>query len=187
MTPGELTSYATYTFLLGAGAAGVAKGRGEWRDGIIASEEVWKIIDEGKGARGVTREIVEVDGGSVEVSGLDYVYKGGKERVLKGLEFTIGEGEVVAITGRNGCGKSTVAMVLKGLYHRGVTGGNVRVGGKKVGGGGVIKGVNVVMQQVGVLEGTVFDNVMYGREELGREEVRGRERRLERSDSILSI
>ena len=154
MTPGELTSYATYTFLLGAGAAGVAKGRGEWRDGIIASEEVWKIIDEGKGARGVTREIVEVDGGSVEVSGLDYVYKGGKERVLKGLEFTIGEGEVVAITGRNGCGKSTVAMVLKGLYHRGVTGGNVRVGGKKVGGGGgLLRGLMSSCSRLGYSRG----------------------------------
>ena len=47
MTQGDLTSYATYTFLLGAGAAGVAKARGEFKDGVEASGDVWRAIDGG--------------------------------------------------------------------------------------------------------------------------------------------
>ncbi|GMI47309.1 hypothetical protein TrCOL_g1335 [Triparma columacea] len=56
------------------------------------------------------------------------------------MNFKAGAGEVVGIVGKNGSGKSTVAMVLKGLKHRGVKGGKG------------VKGVNVVMQEVGFVD-----------------------------------
>lgn len=54
---------------------------------------------------------------------------GGKE-IIKGLNLTIGEGEVHALMGRNGAGKSTLSAVLTGNPAYTVTEGTVRFNGK---------------------------------------------------------
>jgi ABC-type multidrug transport system fused ATPase/permease subunit len=50
------------------------------------------------------------------------------ERVLRELTLTVGPGELVAVTGPVGCGKSTLAAVIAGLYP--VTGGVLTVDGR---------------------------------------------------------
>jgi ABC-type polysaccharide/polyol phosphate transport system ATPase subunit len=47
---------------------------------------------------------------------------------LKGISFTIGDGEVVGIVGRNGSGKSTILKIIAGVYRP--TAGLVKVSGK---------------------------------------------------------
>jgi ABC-type polysaccharide/polyol phosphate transport system ATPase subunit len=47
---------------------------------------------------------------------------------LKGISFTIGDGEVVGIVGRNGSGKSTILKIMAGVYRP--TSGLVKVSGK---------------------------------------------------------
>jgi len=54
---------------------------------------------------------------------------GGKE-ILKGIDLSIGRGEVHAIMGPNGSGKTTLAQVLAGRLAYEVTGGSVRFEGK---------------------------------------------------------
>jgi len=57
------------------------------------------------------------------------VRAGGKE-ILRGINFTVGKGEVHAIMGPNGSGKSTLARVLAGHPEYEVTGGSVTYEGK---------------------------------------------------------
>ena len=58
-----------------------------------------------------------------------HVRAGGKE-ILRGINFTVGKGEVHAIMGPNGSGKSTLARVLAGHPEYEVTGGSVTYEGK---------------------------------------------------------
>src|SRR5207237_9814063 len=53
----------------------------------------------------------------------------GKE-ILKGIDLSIGRGEVHAIMGPNGSGKTTLAQVLAGRLAYEVTGGSVRFEGE---------------------------------------------------------
>ena len=52
--------------------------------------------------------------------------------ILKGLDLTIGEGEVHAIMGPNGAGKSTLSYVLAGRDDYEVTGGTAELDGKNI-------------------------------------------------------
>ncbi len=65
--------------------------------------------------------------GKVDASRLIFSYPGANEPVLRGLTFSIDPGELVAITGNTGSGKSTVLKVLLGLYP--LQGGSVSIDG----------------------------------------------------------
>lgn len=51
----------------------------------------------------------------IDVEGLRYTYAGATEPALRGLEFTVGAGEVFGFLGPSGAGKSTTQKVLIGL------------------------------------------------------------------------
>jgi len=42
----------------------------------------------------------------------------GKSHILQGIDFTIGEGEIVSLLGRNGVGRSTTVKAIMGLVNR---------------------------------------------------------------------
>lgn len=64
----------------------------------------------------------------LEVSALTSGY--GKETVLQGVDLRIGPGELVAVIGRNGVGKSTLMRTLTGLMK--ARSGSIRLGGVDV-------------------------------------------------------
>ena len=64
----------------------------------------------------------------LEVEGLDVAY--GKAVVVHGTSLTVGEGEFVALLGRNGAGKSTTLHAISGLIAR--RGGTIRFDGQDI-------------------------------------------------------
>lgn len=66
----------------------------------------------------------------LEVSGLQAGY--GSSQVLFGLDFAVGEGEVITLLGRNGMGKSTTIKCLSGLLRP--SGGRIVLRGADVAG-----------------------------------------------------
>jgi putative ABC transport system ATP-binding protein len=65
----------------------------------------------------------------VSVDDLQMVYQVGKVEVpaLRGVDFTVQEGEFVAVTGPSGCGKSTLLHLIGGLMRP--TGGRILIDG----------------------------------------------------------
>lgn len=103
-----------------------------------------------------------LDGMAVEVTGLEksYVTPAGRQRVLDGVDLTVGPGEIVVVAGRSGSGKTTLLTILAGWDEPDA--GTVTVLGARA---GVARArpwrdVAVVPQSLGLLdELTVHDNV----------------------------
>ncbi|MES2515011.1 MAG: ABC transporter ATP-binding protein [Bacteroidota bacterium] len=84
--------------------------------GIVASERVFKVID--------TNEIISETGnvsarnmkGKVEFKDVWFAYKE-ENFVIKGISFTIHQGETVAIIGATGAGKSSIINLLSRFYE----------------------------------------------------------------------
>jgi len=92
----------------------------------------------------------------------------GSTRVLHGVSFDVRPGEIHALIGQNGSGKSTVAKILTGLYTPD-PGSRVSVDGEAVSlpvqpGEARARGVAVVHQSLGLVhDATVLENARLGR------------------------
>jgi len=109
--------------------------------------------------------------GSVEFEGVWFAYQG-EDWVLRDLSFKVEPGERVAFVGATGAGKTTVINLLSRFYE--VTRGRVLVDGvdvRNIPQGELRARVATVLQDVFLFSGSVSDNILLGREDLGSAEV----------------
>lgn len=101
--------------------------------------------------------------GKIQFEDVRFAYPEAGTEALKGVSFTINPGEKVAILGRIGSGKSTVARLMIGLYVP--QQGSVRMDGvdlRQIDPGDLRRNVGSVLQDVWLFTGTVRDNIAIG-------------------------
>jgi len=102
-------------------------------------------------------------------------------QVLKDVNFSMNENEIIAILGKSGSGKSTLLRIMAGLVQP--TDGIVKYRGKSV--RGPVRGIAMVFQNFALLPWlTVLQNVELGLEALGIQREERRERALKAIDTI---
>jgi ABC-type multidrug transport system fused ATPase/permease subunit len=109
--------------------------------------------------------------GEVVFRGVRFSYVPGVE-VLKGIDLHVRPGEMVAIVGPTGAGKSTLVSLVARLYD--VTSGQVLIDGvdvRQVRRASLCRHLGVVLQEPFLFSGTVRDNIRFGRPEASDEEV----------------
>lgn len=110
---------------------------------------------------------------TIELKDVAVRYPGARSPAVNGVSLTIAHGERVAIVGPNGSGKTTLLGLLYRMYDP--ESGSVLVDGhdlKRVSVRSLRKQVGVVSQETVLFEGTVRDNVAYGKPTATDEEVR---------------
>ena len=91
---------------------------------------------------------------------------------MDGVSFSANPGQVVALVGPSGAGKSTVASLLPRFYD--VTGGSILIDGldiREVTMESLREQVGIVPQETMLFNGSVYDNILYGRLDATEEEV----------------
>ena len=97
---------------------------------------------------------------------------GEEPQVLRDVNFTIRQGQVVGIVGPTGGGKSTVVSLIPRFYD--ATGGRVLIDGRDIRGFGLTalrREIGFVLQETVLFHGTVRENIAYGRPNATDEEI----------------
>lgn len=103
---------------------------------------------------------------SIEIQGLNFSYPSRPDvPVMKNFNLTISPGEIVALVGGSGSGKSTVANVLTRLYDSEDADSCIRINGKDIleyNPHELRRMIGIVSQDPVLFRGTIRDNIRYG-------------------------
>jgi len=131
--------------------------------------EMMQMPPEGPEGEAIKLTAVE---GKIEFRNLGFRYPGAPERALDGLSFTINPGEHVALLGRVGSGKSTIARLILGLYPP--EEGLIMLDGtdiRQLDPPDLRTHVGAAMQESVLLTGSVRENIALGRSGIDDEEM----------------
>jgi ATP-binding cassette subfamily B protein len=139
--------------------------------GMIASERVFKVLD--------NEDFAKDDGswhparveGDIKFKNVSFGYNEERE-VLKNINFHIKPGQTMAIVGHTGSGKTSIISLINRLYH--VQKGEILIDDHNIEEYSldVLRGeIGVVLQDVFLFSGSIYDNVTLRNTDISKEEV----------------
>ena len=176
LTPGDLLVFLAYLKTAFRPLQDSAKYSGRLAKAAAAGERVLSVLDERAGvvdrpsAEAVTELVGEIRFESVSFRHTDL--EGARGRGIEKISFTAKPGEIVALVGASGSGKSTVLSLVSRLHDPDE--GRVLVDGRDLRDltvASLRSQVSVVLQDTGLFAGTVADNIRAGREKASDEAV----------------
>jgi subfamily B ATP-binding cassette protein MsbA len=162
LTPGAFFSFMTALFMLYAPIRDLNKVNLEVQEGLAAAIRVFELLD-------TTPEIKEEEGAiplppvSTGVDFQDIIFKYGEETVLKDISLHVNVGEVIALVGMSGAGKTSLVNLLPRFYD--VEKGRILIDGhdiRKVTFKSLRDQIALVTQQTILFNDTIRNNIAYG-------------------------
>jgi ATP-binding cassette subfamily B multidrug efflux pump len=139
----------------------------------VCAERIGEVLDTDSSVVPPTTPVADVrEPATVELRGASFTYPGAEAPVLTDVTFRSGPGQVTAVVGGTGSGKSTLVSLLPRLMD--ATGGSVLVGGvdvRELDPAVLHRVVGLVPQTAYLFTGTVAGNLRYGRPEADDEEL----------------
>jgi ATP-binding cassette, subfamily B, bacterial MsbA len=172
LTLAALTSFLLYGVAIGSSLGTIAGLYGQFQEGAGAVERVFEIIDEQPTiADDPDAPPIGPVAGRITFERVTFGYDHDRP-VLRDIDLEIRPGEILAVVGPSGAGKTTFCNLVPRLWD--VSDGRVLIDGRdvrEVAVGSLRRSVALVPQEATVFGGTVRENIMYGRLEASEEEM----------------
>ncbi len=172
ITAGSLVAFLTYAVNISNPIKRLSRVIGNIQKALAAAQRVFDVLDLPETIKNTpdAKALPPVKG-KVRFDHVSFSYDQGEE-VLSDVSFDVKPGEMVAFVGPSGAGKSTVASLLPRFYD--VNDGSISIDGTDIRGvtlNSLREQVGIVPQETILFNGSVYDNILYGRLDATKEEV----------------
>ena len=161
----------------------------EIQNGATGFKRFCEIMDEKteEDAPGAT-DIEEVKG-DIEFKNVEFSYENKKdEEILDGVSFFVPHGKTTALVGGSGGGKTTVCHLIMHFYE--LSGGEIALDGKDINTitrSSLRDKIGIVAQDVFIFDGTVKENIAFGKENAADEEIYEAAKRANIHDYVMTL
>ena len=172
-TAGTLVSFLAAVIMLYEPVKRLSRANNEIQQGLAASERIFEVLDEPVAVQD-SKQAQEMKpfAQSIRFENLQLIYPGAEKPVLDEVDFTVHAGEVVALVGRSGAGKTSLVnmvarfidashghVLIDGLDVRDLTQQSLR------------SQIALVTQEIILFNDTILNNIAYGHDEIDLERV----------------
>lgn len=163
LTAGALIAFLVYAVNLSNPIKRLSRVYGNIQKAIAAAERVFAVLDTDEEIKDSddAKELPHVKG-NVKLNDVKFSYVEG-ELAIKGITMEAQPGQMVAIVGASGSGKSTIANLIPRFYD--IQSGSIEIDGydiRSVTQESLRKQIGIVPQETVLFNGTVYDNIRYG-------------------------
>jgi subfamily B ATP-binding cassette protein MsbA len=169
---GDLAAFAGISTTLYKPVRSMAKGWVKLMDAEPSASRFFEVMDSPIEIRDVG-DAALLEGVREGLRLRDVCFSYDREPVLQGVSFEVRAGEMVAIVGRTGSGKTTLIDLLLRFYDP--TGGSIEIDGidiRRISRDSLLARTAVVTQEPFLFDGSIRDNILYGRPGASETEVR---------------
>ena len=173
LTLGEFLSFIAAMFLMYGPAKKLSRVNANLQQAIAAAERIFEMLD-------IHTEVEERPGApplapfqrEVSFREVTFGYDEGMAKILRGVSFTVRAGQMIAIVGRSGAGKTTLVNLLPRFYD--VRGGSILIDGidvRDVSLASLRRQIGFVTQETVLFDDSVATNIAYGASAASRDEI----------------
>ncbi|SDE92041.1 ABC transporter ATP-binding protein [Epilithonimonas hungarica] len=183
-TPGVIIAFIQFINMLIRPLRQIADRFNNIQRGIVGAERVLGVMDEDQAMPNNGTIAKDHFDGKIEFEKVHFAYDD-KQEVLKGIDFKVNPGETVAIVGATGAGKSTIISLITRLYD--INSGKIMLDGVDIRDYELYNlrsHIGVVLQDVFLFHGSIFENLTLGDEDITLENIKKAAREIEVDEFI---
>jgi ATP-binding cassette, subfamily B, bacterial MsbA len=164
LTPGQFALFIGTLFLMYGPAKKLSRVNANLQQAIAASERIFEMLD-------THTEVVEMPGAAalppfqrtIEFRDVSFGYDDGPGRILRNVSFPVRAGQMIAIVGRSGAGKTTLVNLLPRFYD--VSSGAILIDGLDIRQATIASlrhEIGIVTQDTMLFDDSIGSNIAYG-------------------------
>jgi subfamily B ATP-binding cassette protein MsbA len=190
LTTGEFTSFIAAMFLMYGPAKKLSRVNANLQQAMAAAQRIFEMLDTHTEVRDRpgARPLPPLSR-TIEFRDVSFHYDDGDgRRILNGVSFTVQAGQVVAIVGLSGAGKTTLVNLIPRFYD--VTGGAILIDGidiRDVTLASLRAQIGMVTQETVLFDDTIAANIAYGRQSASQEEIEAAARAAHAHEFIVAL
>jgi subfamily B ATP-binding cassette protein MsbA len=173
LTPGDFVTFITALFMMYGPAKKLSRVNANLQQALAATDRIFDVLD-------THSEVTDRPGAAniatirfgVELQHVRFTFPDADEPTLDGVSLQVAVGQTVAIVGRSGAGKTTIANLVARFYDP--TEGAILIDGRDIRDVTVAslrRLIGIVTQETVLFDDTVAANIAYGKPEATREEI----------------
>ena len=173
---GVIVAFITYVRLFTNPLSQIAQAMTSLQSTAAASERVFEFVDEPEMSEQSNIKKVLNKGnvkGKIEFDNVVFQYEDSDKPTIKNFTATAMPGQKIAIVGPTGAGKTTMVNLLMKFYE--INSGDIRIDGistKELTRENIHDLFTMVLQDTWLFEGTIKENIVYNRENVGDEQIK---------------